>query len=171
MLTGCEARFVSLPVRGNRILPEWLRDFNPAPARAPTAPAAAGARAEQPAAAADERAADGAASAEQRPEEAGPAAGPAAAEALAAALRGAGCRPATARQLLFGDWVVIYRYRESGQAAVLPWLPALRASNKPGRAVGSAVATTRVLASRGYPVVLAGEREAETVTECVDLFT
>lgn len=57
------------------------------------------------------------------------------------------------------------------QAAVLPWQPELRAVNAPGAAVGSAIATQRVLAAKGFPVVLAGEDEAATVAECLDLWT
>jgi hypothetical protein len=244
MLSNCEAQFVSVPLRGNNLLPEWLREgaqqqqqqqaaqrdgSSPAPGKAaaatqgrkgpkereaaaaqsspprsgpsptPSTPSAAARplpprTAPQPPAtpdagpAADSRAAE---ESQQPPQplqqqehyqqqgqqqqwgeqQQSVLGGKAAAEALSDALRTAGCKPVGARQLLYGDWVVMYRLRDSGQAAVLPWLPALRAVNDPGRAVGSALATMRVLAAKGFPVVLGGEDQGATVAECLDLWT
>lgn len=54
---------------------------------------------------------------------------------------------------------------------MLPWQPQLRGANAPGTAVGSAIATLRVLAAKGFPVVLAGVDEAATVAECLELWT
>jgi hypothetical protein len=223
MLSNCEAQFVSVPLRGNSLLPEWLREGQQQQAgardAAESAPAKAAAGHKAPkgqvagaaaTAAAATAAAEGSSvststpAAAARPHTRHPASlppvaagaghgssgsggdgmaedqhqqgqaglgGKQAAEAVAEALRAAGCKPVGVRQLLFGDWVVVYRFQDSGQAAVLPWLPWLRAANEPGRAVGSALATLRVLAAKGFPVVLAGEDGEATVAECLDLWT
>lgn len=139
MLSTCEARFVSVPLRGNALLPEWLRD-----GRAVAAGAAEGDEAEASSDDSDSAAAPApaAAAAGGKPQKVRPVrqaplspaevqqqeGAKAAAEAVAAVLNRAGCKPVGVRQLLFGDHVVVYRFMDSGQvrqrcAARIPgWL-------------------------------------------------
>lgn len=245
MLSNCEARFITVPLRGSTLLPEWIRDAvdgggalsqeqdtaagdvvvqEPAGAdgnqavrvmrrghqqevqqeEQAVAPQHAGARAAEPAPSISrvQAVATGTAGL-QRPQwqqgilEAGSSnqsgaglggvqqrgylleqlaqaqekEGRQEAEELAQALRAAGCKPVAVRQLLFGDWVVVYRFRDSGQSALIPWLPHQRAVNNKRRLVGSSQATLRVLAAKGLPVVLGQHEVQGTVKECLDLWT
>ena len=167
MLSNSETRFGSTPLRGSSLLPEWLRETRSGAAEDEDEEGvkAGRARAARVKAAAQQAQQEGR---EEEKEEGG--GGQAAAEALAEALRGAGCK-AAARQLLFGDWAVVFQFRDSGQAAVLPWQLEQRAANEGSRAVGCAVATRRILASKGFPVVLGSQGTETTVAECIDLWT